>query len=102
MTTQTFAFKDPAETNTLAFDFSPDLGTETLAAASQTSGIELLAGTDASPANVLNGAPAISGALVMQSVKAGVAGCDYRVWAKANTSGGRTLVVAGVLPVRTA
>lgn len=102
MTTQVFAFKDPAETQALAFDFSPDLGTETLTAASQTSGIELLAGTDAAYASVLNGAPVISGTKVLQSVKLGVHNCDYRVWAKANTSGGRTLVVAGILPVRTA
>lgn len=102
MTTEVFAIKDPAETQALAFNFAPDLGSETLTPASMTSGIELLAGTDPTPANVLNGAPVISGALVLQSVHGGVANADYRVWAKVNTSGGRTLVVAGILPVRTA
>jgi hypothetical protein len=102
MTTQVFPFKDPAEVQSLAFDFSPDLGSETLAAGTMTSGIELLAGTDASPSNVLDGAPVISTAFVLQAVKAGVHNCDYRVWAKCNTSGNRTLVVAGILPVRTA
>lgn len=102
MTTQVFPFKDPAEVQSLAFDFSPDLGTETLTPGSMTSGIDLLAGTDASPSNVLNGAPAIAGAFVLQSAKAGVANCDYRIWTKATTTGGRTLVVAGILPVRDA
>jgi len=102
MTTQVFPFKDPNETQSLAFDFAPDLGSETLAAGTMTSGVDLIAGTDATPTNVLNGAPVISGALVLQSVKAGVAGADYRVWAKCNTSGGRVLVVAGILPVRNA
>lgn len=74
MTTEVFATKDPAAIQNLAFDFSPDLGSETLTGASQTSGIEVLAGTDASPSNVLNGAPIPSGTLVVQSVKAGVAG----------------------------
>jgi hypothetical protein len=65
MTTDVFATKDPAEIQNLAFDFSPDLGSETLTGASQTSGIEVLAGTDASPSNVLNGAPILSGTLVV-------------------------------------
>jgi hypothetical protein len=102
MTTATFAIKDPMEIQALSFDFSPDLGTETLVAASQTSGIELVAGTDATPSSVLNGVPIITGSLIVQSVKSGVANADYRIWAKANTSGGRTLVVAGILPVRNA
>ena len=71
MATEVFATKDPAEIQNLAFDFSPHLGSETRTGALQTSGIEVLAGTDASPSNVLNGAPILSGTLVVQSVKAG-------------------------------
>jgi hypothetical protein len=101
MTTEVFPFKDPSEVQTLAFDFSPDLGTETLAAP-LTVGVELLAGTDASPNDIINGSPVIVGSTVVQSVTGGVSNCDYRIWSKAQTSGGRTLVVAGVLPVRDA
>lgn len=102
MTTQVFLPKDPVETQNLAFEFADDLGDETLTAASQTTGIELSAGADAAYTSVLSGAPSISGTKVVQQVRLGVANVDYRVWAKANTSGGRTLVVAGILPVRTA
>lgn len=102
MTTEIFAIKDPAEVQVLGFDFSPDLGTETLSTGTMQSGVELLAGEDPSPSSLLNGAPTIDGSTVVQSVKEGVAGCDYRVWAKVQTSGGRVLVVAGILPVRDA
>lgn len=103
MTTQVFPFVDPAETQSLSFDFAPDLGTETLSAGTMTSGIALLAGADATPSGVLNGAPVISGSKVLQSVKpVGRAGNDYYAWAQATTSGGRVLRVAGILPVRTA
>lgn len=92
--------KDPEEVVVLAFDFAAELGAETLS--SPVFSVSVHRGNDANVAQLPNGAPVISGTQALQSVRAGVAGVDYYVRMRASTSGGRTLVLAGILPVREA
>lgn len=94
-----FAAKDPEEIVTLTFDFSLDLNlSETIASPVTT--VELVRGVDPAFAAVQNGAGQVSGSSILQSVKAGIAGCEYRVKVKVTTSAGRVLVLSRVLPVR--
>lgn len=94
-----FGVKDPAEVLVLAWDFTAELGAETLSAVTSVTA-SVLAGTDPSPASLLSGAPGISGASVTQIIQGGVAGCDYQLKAQVSTSGGRVLVLSGLLPLR--
>lgn len=89
--------KDPDEKFAIEFDFAR------LAATVDSAVVEvaLLSGTDATPATVLDGAPQVTGAKVYQRVKAGVAGCNYRLRCEA-TSGADVWALAATLPVRTA
>src|SRR5438045_7066426 len=97
---QQFQPKDPAETISLPFDFTADLGGETIQG---TPGRTALvdAGVDGNPSAILGGNPVVSGGVVYVSVLGGVPGVDYVVRCVATTSGGRVLVLAGLLPVRT-
>jgi hypothetical protein len=96
-----FQSKDPAEAISLPFDFTADLGTETIASVAPTS-VTVDVGTDAAVASVPNGTPVVVGGLVYVPVKAGVHLVDYVVRCAATTNTGRVLVMAGLLPVRTA
>lgn len=98
-----FPEKDPEEVLTLSFDFAADLGAETINGAPVVA-VTVFSGVDANPANLLNGAAQLDGAAaaVLQSVKAGLADVDYRIKVKVPTTGGRTLVLARILPVRNA
>jgi hypothetical protein len=96
-----FDEKDPEEVVTLTFDFTDELGAETIEPGPAVT-IAVRKGADPDVAQVVNGAPQVSGATVLQSVKAGVAGVDYAVRCKVTTSGGRVLVLGRVLPVRNA
>ncbi len=62
------------------------------------------AGTDASPDDLLDGAPQISGTSVYQRVKAGVSGCTYKLRCTATDSGAgnETYVLTASLGVVTA
>lgn len=102
-TTKVFSPKDPQETVNITFEFAPILGAEAISGAA-TSAVQISAGTDAAFAAVKNGAPVVVGTQVVQSVTAGVAGVDYYVTAKVTTNGApaRTLLLAGILPVRNA
>ena len=66
--------------------------------------VELLAGTDATPDDLLDGAPQISGTSVYQRVKAGVSGCTYKLRCTATDSGAwnETYVLTATLGVVTA
>lgn len=93
-----FEEKGPAEKVTLTFDFSDELGAETISSASVT--IAVLTGEDAGAASMLNGAAQVPGAgLVLQSVVAGLNNVDYRLVCTANTTS-RILQLAASLPVR--
>lgn len=93
-----FSDKDPEEVLILTFNFSELTAAVTLPDVS----ITRKSGTaDASPGNVLDGAPSISGAKVLQRVKGGTAGTDYALRCKV-TADGQTYVLSAILPVRTA
>ena len=98
-----FDAKDPEEVTEVTFDFGPALGGELLTGVPAVS-IDVYSGSDANPGSVLDGAAStdVSGTKVLQGVKAGLANVDYRLKAKAMTSGGRTLVQGRILPVRNA
>lgn len=66
---------------------------------SATLAIEAMAGADAAPAAVLDGAPQISGADVFQRVRDGVSGVNYLITCTA-TRGDDRMVLQAVLPVR--
>jgi len=95
-------FKDPEEIVTITFDFTRDLGAEAIAAASQVVTIAVVSGADPNVGQVPNGAPQISGTKVLQSIKQGVHLVDYSTRCRIDTSGGRRLVLAALLPVRSA
>lgn len=93
-----FGNKRTSEKLVLAFEFSDELATgETLAAVSSTT-VTVLAGDDASPAQILNGVPAIVGSDVLVAVKGGVVGCDYQIETVATTTNAnKTLARVGKL-----
>lgn len=87
------ANKDYLATLPLQFDFTNALGAGVIQG-SPTLTIELLAGVDASPTNVLLGTATVNGAIVTQWLKAGVVGCCYHIRCIIVTVDGRTLVGA--------
>ena len=93
-------FKDPAEIITVTFAFADELGTANISAVDSVT-IAVVTGADPDSAAMLNGAGAISGGDVLQSIRAGVAGADYKLRALAALSDGRKLVRALNFPVRT-
>jgi hypothetical protein len=95
-----FEEKDPEEAVVLTFDFGPDLAGDTISPPPVVS-VTTYAGTDADPSAILSGAAQLDVAQtkVLQKVMAGAVGASYRVKVKVNTAGGRTLVLARILPV---
>lgn len=93
--------KDPAETRTERFDFTLDLGGETISTFDAVTAT-VVRGADPTPAALLNGAATQTGAYVYQSVIGGVADADYKLRSRVTTNTGRKLVLVGILPVRTA
>jgi hypothetical protein len=109
MATKVFDAKDPDEQVNLFFDFTDALAGDTITG-SPVVAITVDVGSqvaDGTPTNVLNGsATVVSGnKKVVQPVRAGLAGADYRIEVRVDTTGStpvRKLVLAGVLPVRDA
>lgn len=95
-------WKDPEEIINVTFPFADELGSEAISGGSAVVTISVKQGVDAAAAAMLNGAPVISGTNVFQSVKDGVNGVLYGLRCRIDTSGGRRLVLAAQLPVRTA
>lgn len=93
--------KDPGETRTETFDFTLDLGIETIASADAVTAT-VYRGTDATPSALLNGASTFVSPFVYQSVIGGLANVDYKIRSRVVTSSGRKLVLTGILPVRDA
>lgn len=98
-----FSNKDPGETIIATFDFSDELAsTDPLLSSGITVTVALTRGVDASPSNILFGAPiVVGGRSITQAVRGGVAGCNYRLTCTAS-SASETLVRAGLLRVRNA
>ena len=100
-----FSDKDPWERLPLGFDFSRDLaeiGSTLAETPAPVITITHHSGTaDASPAEVKDGAPWISGAIVKQWVDDGVVGARYLVRCEAYAANGARLVMSGTMMVRT-
>jgi hypothetical protein len=99
---KTFDDKDSAEKVVLTFDFSADLDVgETLNGAIGVT-VSVARGSDATPANILNGAAAydITSTKVLQGVQGGSAGCGYLIKVVAPTTNvKKVLALSGLLPV---
>lgn len=86
------------ETVTETFDFSSRMGVgETISSAGVSASV--FSGTDSSPSSILNGAAAISGQTITQSLTGGVLGVLYLLVATATTSLGQLLQLSAYLPV---
>jgi len=92
---------DIEELRPVFFDFSGELKPgETLASVTAIE-VTTQAGTDPTPANLLNGSPVINGAMVQQMVKPTINSVSYHLRAVAMTSLGSQIVVAANLRVVT-
>lgn len=89
--------KDPAEKFAVEFQFSKVLDSITTA----TCTVQLLAGVDATPTALLDGDVQVSETSVYQRVKAGVAGCTYKLKCEA-TDGTETYVMSASIGVANA
>lgn len=96
--TKTLDAKDVAEVDVITFDYSAELGDgETLSSAVVT--VEVYEGADPAFGDMIDGAPQISGAYVLQQMKAGVANVTY-LWRCVATTSLRVLTLSGYIPVR--
>lgn len=97
-TINTFDIKAPGERVLLVFDFSANfaavIGTPSVTIA------QLSGPVDPAPSSMLDGAPQISGAQVLQWCVGGLHGARYMIGCEAADAGGWRLVEAAVLPVR--
>ena len=94
-------YKDPAERKLLKFEFATEIEPgQTIQTLERT--ITTVAGTDASPALVLDGVPQIDNPnlLALQPVKDGLDGCDYEIRMLATDSAGLKHLIVARLPVR--
>lgn len=92
------ANKTSAETKVYSFDFADYLAEgETIDSAEVT--LEVYSGEDSDPAAMLNGAAAIDGSSVLQSLQLGTEGVLYEATCEAETSEGQTLTLSGYLAV---
>lgn len=89
--------KDPQEVKTVIFDFTNQLGANTISTA--TVAVEILKGTDAAAAAMVSGTLAISGPLVRQKVANGVLGASYKFTCVATDSAGEKHLVAAELDI---
>ncbi len=92
--------KDPEEIIDASFDFAADLGGETISPGTPVVSVVVINGVDPDVALTLNGAPSEAAGIVYQRFKNGIDGNDYKLRCRADTSGGRRLVLAMTIPVR--
>lgn len=93
-----FDSKPPTDTKVLTFDFTSGLAVgETISTKTVTATV--WSGTDASPSNIVNGAATASGAVVSQSITAGVLGVVYTLLCTITTSLSQTLTRAAYLAI---
>ena len=86
------------ETRTLKFDFTSDLAVaETISTESVAASV--YSGVDASPSSIVSGSASASGAIVSQTITAGVVGVVYELLCTITTSLSQTLQRVGLLAV---
>lgn len=96
-------FKDPEERVTVTFDFTPDLGADTITPASAVVTVALKRGDpDPAAGTMVYAGPTVTGSKVLVGIANGLAGRDYHIKCKVNTLGNHTYAQACVLPVRDA
>lgn len=96
--------KDPSENVVVTFDFSPALVDGEMIDAIVSVTVEVSAGEDASPEDILNGTAlvTIDGLAVQQPVTGGLDGVNYSIKALCDTTNPeKRLAVTAILPVRT-
>lgn len=99
-TTPSFDSKDPGERVLIAFDFGRNFAAVSAVPAPVVTVARLSGAADADPSLMMDGAPTISGARVMQWVVGGVDGARYLFGCQAEDADGWVLVEAGTLTVR--
>ena len=97
---RSFGPKRTGEAVTLVFDFADQLPAGVTIASAEATTVITQRGTDAAPEALIVGAPAVSGAEVLQRVTGGAIGADYLVTARAILSDGQSREMPAVLPVR--
>ena len=93
--------KDPAEIIDVVFPFGDEIG-DAVISPNPVVIIAVVNGVDANAAQMLSGAPTISGQDVVQRVRNGIHTNDYEGRCEATLSDGRKLVRKIMLPVRNA
>lgn len=105
-----FSSKAPGEIKTLTFDFTEDLqiknasgaviGANAIVPGSAAVAVAVAKGVDADPNQLKNGAPQISGSLVLQSAKVGIDGNDYEFNVGVDDNTGQHHIITWILPIR--
>lgn len=94
-----FTDKDPNETVTLGIDFARLLiSGETISSPTVT--LEVIAGEDAAPEDMLASSPSVAAGRVSVLITGGVDGCEYMLVFLAPTSQGNLYLEAGYLRVK--
>jgi hypothetical protein len=97
---QSFSPKDPEEVVTLTVKFDNLLmGAETITGTPVFTA-ERQDGTTEDTSAMISGAATVQGEWALQKVAGGTNGATYLIRAKITTSGGRTLVGGGLLPIK--
>jgi hypothetical protein len=91
--------KQSAEKIKVTFDFSGKFASTETISGSPVLSVVVLRGTDPDYASMLSGSPTVSGAVVTQLIRAGVAGASYFLAAQVTTSTGQILIEKMVLSV---
>ena len=89
--------KDPQEIKTAVFDFTNQLGTNTISSAAVT--VDVVRGVDAASAAMLSGAAITSGAYVRQLVANGVLGVSYALHCVVTDAAGQRHKVTAELDI---
>ncbi len=90
--------KDPQEIKTVIFDFTNQIGTNTLNSA--TVGVSVLSGSDPFPDSICNGSPTVSATpYVRQRVVGGVLGVSYKLTCVATDNTGDKHLVSAEMDV---
>lgn len=101
-TSLTFDDKDAAERVPLGFNFGALLDEVALSPAPVITVTRLAGVLDAAPEDMLDGAPQVDGATVLQWVAGGINGTQYSLRCEATGADGEIYVLVGIMRVRKA
>jgi hypothetical protein len=92
--------KDPTEEVFATFDFSAELGIETINGTPVVTATRDGGAADANPSAIIDGTATAANGIVSQLVVGGVDRCDYKLLCTVTTSASRVLTATSILPVR--